>query len=43
MDRKIIDDNLLGKRIEIEEMFSNKPLEISGEALLQNIQNIQKE
>lgn len=43
MDRKIIDDNLLGKRVEIEEMFSNKPLEISGEALLQNIQNIQKE
>ena len=43
MDRKIIDDNLLGKRVEIEEMFSNKPLEISGETLLQNIQNIQKE
>ncbi len=42
-DRRVIDDNLFGKRIEIEEMFSNKPLEISGEALLQNIQNIQKE
>lgn len=42
-DRRIVDKWTLLEREEIEHMFSNKPLEISGEALLQNIQNIQKE
>lgn len=42
-DRKVIDDNLLGKRVEVEEMFSNKPLEIPPETILKNVQEIQKE
>lgn len=42
-DRRVIDDNLFWKRIEIEEMFSNKPLEISAETILKNVQDIQKE
>ncbi len=42
-DRRVIDDNILGKRVEVEEMFSNKQLEISPEAFLSNIQNVQKD
>lgn len=42
-DRKIIDDNLLWKKVEVEEMFSNKPLEILPEEILKNVQDIQKE
>ena len=42
-DRRIIDDNLLGKRVEIDEIFSNKKLEITEDKLLQNIREIQKD
>lgn len=42
-DRRIVDDNLLWKRVEVEEMFSNKPLEIGHDAVLKNVQEIQKE
>lgn len=42
-DRRIVDDNLFWKQIEVDEMFSNKPLEISWEIMLKNVQDIQKE
>ncbi len=42
-DRRIVDKWTLLEREEIEHMFSNKPLEISEETLLANVQNIQKE
>lgn len=42
-DRRIVDDNLLWKKIEVDEIFSNKKIEITEEKLLQNVREIQKD
>ena len=46
--RKVVDKGLFGKgaygkEIEIEEIFSNKKLELSEEEILKNVHEIQKE
>jgi type III restriction enzyme len=41
--RKTIDKGLFGTEVKIEEIFSNKKLELSEEEILKNVQEIQKE
>ncbi len=41
-NRRVIDANIFGKKIETDEIFSNKKLELSDQEILQNVKTVQK-
>jgi len=43
VDREIIEDGLFGQKIKVEEIFSNKKLEIDESDILKNVQALQRE